>query len=213
MPPSRPCSGLRSIPACAGAPVSLWKHAPGENTTTVYPRVCGGTFMAMETNSRHTGLSPRVRGHPYSVSSLCNVGRSIPACAGAPAMAIPSRQLLTVYPRVCGGTRLGRTQAVAQVGSIPACAGAPVKHAPGENTTTVYPRVCGGTLPMSTSRGPALRSIPACAGAPRRGPWLLKSIQVYPRVCGGTPLLLAALRFLQRVYPRVCGGTCYALPV
>ena len=51
---------LRSIPACAGEPhhgvVSL-------NLFRVYPRVCGGTAVAISAFASVTGLSPRVRGN------------------------------------------------------------------------------------------------------------------------------------------------------
>ena len=54
---------LRSIPACAGEPPGLGDdHSPGG----VYPRVCGGTPRAVRLFLPGTGLSPRVRGNPYT---------------------------------------------------------------------------------------------------------------------------------------------------
>ena len=52
------------------------------------------------------GLSPRVRGN-RSIDGVNGIGlRSIPACAGEPTIANPLKIFYTVYPRVCGGTKL-----------------------------------------------------------------------------------------------------------
>ena len=70
-----------SIPACAGEPDPA---AAASKTTTVYPRVCGGTEAVIEDTCDTTGLSPRVRGnHSTSPTNSCPHG-SIPACAGEP---------------------------------------------------------------------------------------------------------------------------------
>ena len=73
----------RSIPACAGEPAY---DSPSTHATKVYPRVCGGTTVARLSNDCVGGLSPRVRGNP----AICPAGnvwrRSIPACAGEPAV-------------------------------------------------------------------------------------------------------------------------------
>ena len=50
-----------SIPACAGEPR---RYALIYATTRVYPRVCGGTYDAIDANRFTVGLSPRVRGNP-----------------------------------------------------------------------------------------------------------------------------------------------------
>ena len=114
---------------------------------------------------RFQGLSPRVRGNPGGVGSGCCVERSIPACAGEPALAVRLPWPSGVYPRVCGGTR-GRFRLLrrfrglsprvrgnqplrrlrkSRPGSIPACAGEPIHAYTGPNRRGVYPRVCGGT--------------------------------------------------------------------
>ena len=49
-----------SIPACAGEPSTRSASSP---TSTVYPRVCGGTSTSISTPLTGTGLSPRVRGN------------------------------------------------------------------------------------------------------------------------------------------------------
>ena len=52
---------IRSIPACAGKPVS---HPSGILVVRVYPRVCGEAGIIVCTDSHDEGLSPRVRGSP-----------------------------------------------------------------------------------------------------------------------------------------------------
>ena len=51
-----------------------------------------------------SGLSPRVRGNPPSLTPVKKAMRSIPACAGEPSSASPGSSRPRVYPRVCGGT-------------------------------------------------------------------------------------------------------------
>ena len=92
----------RSIPACAGEPAVYRGRKPARQ---VYPRVCGGTFLATFSVTFVVGLSPRVRGKPGHY-------RRRPCAAG-------------VYPRVCGGT-LGTVPPPCKGNrSIPACAGEP----------------------------------------------------------------------------------------
>ena len=140
---------------------------------TVYPRVCGGTWIARQALATYPGLSPRVRGNRAPCPRHRGKVRSIPACAGEPALLSPPAFCGWVYPRVCGGTiaipipavkRQGLSPrvrgnpnilsaAAPLIGSIPACAGEPVAvPAPGRHTR-VYPRVCGGTLPAPTAGG------------------------------------------------------------
>ena len=69
----------RSIPACAGEPLSCGRWAMGRK---VYPRVCGGTEFTPAGSRHSSGLSPRVRGNPDKASANGNRPRSIPACAG-----------------------------------------------------------------------------------------------------------------------------------
>ena len=57
----------RSIPACAGSPVSPESAA---RTTEVYPRVCGVTRSRTPSICVRRGLSPRVRGHPKGIEGL-----------------------------------------------------------------------------------------------------------------------------------------------
>ena len=121
------------------------------------PGVANGTVDANQTlyqgvqEQWHQGLSPRVRGNqPHHVPGAVCLA-SIPACAGEPVSGMPTRVVIEVYPRVCGGTfpaclrqglalglsprvrgnrqRAGK-KGLSYVGcpwSIPACAGEPFK--------------------------------------------------------------------------------------
>ena len=90
-----------SIPAWAGEPGS---RSILMRSTGVYPRVGGGTGVPFHPDEEYWGLSPRGRGNPtVSTPSPFFLG-SIPAWAGEPALAMAARIILTVYPRVGGGT-------------------------------------------------------------------------------------------------------------
>ena len=213
----------RSIPACAGEPGG---HCRASHRRRVYPRVCGGTHHKFLVEMVKPGLSPRVRGNRGSRSRMRQRRRSIPACAGEP----DKRARLTtdgmVYPRVCGGTLLGRRLMNPMIGlsprvrgnrssatsarnsgrSIPACAGEPPQHYITIWHDGVYPRVCGGTrafrLPSGASTGlsPRVRGNRGrrCDPARRAG-----SIPA----CAGEPTWWLNRRCTPGVYPRVCGGT------
>ncbi len=71
----------RSIPACAGEPLSCAALMKGG---AVYPRVCGGTFTTQVEQNADYGLSPRVRGNLLLDDLHAAPNRSIPACAGEP---------------------------------------------------------------------------------------------------------------------------------
>ncbi len=72
---------VRSIPACAGEPGTLWPSRP---SATVYPCVCGGTRSGHVAAVDSPGLSPRVRGNRKITKQHSISNRSIPACAGEP---------------------------------------------------------------------------------------------------------------------------------
>ena len=73
--------------------------------------------------------------------------------------------LVRVYPRTCGGTRIDPPGWTSHGG--------------------LSPHVRGNPIPWSSAwRGP--RSIPARAGEPYRLLLLLAGPRVYPRTCGGT---------------------------
>ena len=95
------CRSIRSIPACAGEPVSLrtkiW-------LLRVYPRVCGGTTSRPISRPTEKGLSPRVRGNRTPRRRAPTLIGSIPACAGEPCPPVSRPSTSPVYPRVCGGT-------------------------------------------------------------------------------------------------------------
>ena len=91
-----------SIPACAGEPMDGSAFIVGR---TVYPRVCGGTGDVPFLELCREGLSPRVRGNPSGPGLRPGSAGSIPACAGEPVNCKLGVRVLTVYPRVCGGTQ------------------------------------------------------------------------------------------------------------
>ena len=213
----------RSIPACAGEPISLSFRASG---CMVYPRVCGGTEEQPREETRKWGLSPRVRGNHWHGYCLGRVERSIPACAGEPPEQVMQPCPLTVYPRVCGGTfssplqppvRRGlsprvrgnpppRIETPPRIGSIPACAGEPqeILHRPCR--LSVYPRVCGGTLwePYSL---PYIQGLsPRVRGNLILPPDTSREARSIP-ACAGEPIVPQTVPNLTMVYPRVCGGT------
>ena len=76
----------RSIPACAGEPNEIRQWA---SLLWVYPRVCGGTSRDEFLGHSCSGLSPRVRGNPVGDLGSHRCLRSIPACAGEPALPLP----------------------------------------------------------------------------------------------------------------------------
>ena len=133
---------VRSIPACAGEPVV---GRPVFYASRVYPRVCGGTFIEAPSADYLGGLSPRVRGNrPAGPVAPANP-RSIPACAGEPAVSGMARRGMGVYPRVCGGTCLQYDNERVQYGLSPRVRGNPHR---------------------SPCISPKIGSIPACAGEP-----------------------------------------------
>ncbi len=213
----------RSIPACAGEPSTA--RADGRERG-VYPRVCGGTLASPLIASPTLGLSPRVRGNLISVVLHRYYGGSIPACAGEPHQSAAAARMLTVYPRVCGGTnfeaidkrlRQGLSprvrgnhhhddQPVDPWRSIPACAGEPTPGVPRSILETVYPRVCGGT-PDSSRRQTRVKGLsPRVRGNLQAGAAVTPSKRSIP-ACAGEPRHHGQPGRGHAVYPRVCGGT------
>ena len=90
-----------SIPAYAGEP---GLPRPEGTRAKVYPRVCGGTQDTRAPAVAFAGLSPRMRGNHNELRVQIHQGRSIPAYAGEPGLAIRRFHPQSVYPRVCGGT-------------------------------------------------------------------------------------------------------------
>ena len=216
-------AGLRSIPACAGEPATRrFRSTLG----MVYPRVCGGTWVARSGSLWVAGLSPRVRGNLTRMLAEAHAERSIPACAGEPMQSGFQRCRLGVYPRVCGGTptrsvacrqvtglsprvrgnRRGGGDDDAVQRSIPACAGEPGARTDSRPSGPVYPRVCGGTRrPASLARFRAGLS-PRVRGNHPRQALVQRGLGSIP-ACAGEPFLVGYARIRLEVYPRVCGGT------
>ena len=213
----------RSIPACAGEPFRPpASPIPGK----VYPRVCGGTQVAIDILPGTPGLSPRVRGNLRRIAEASGGAGSIPACAGEPHGLKAGGTLDRVYPRVCGGTNdvgnhqpavgglsprvrgnpVGTNEPIPGHRSIPACAGEPVGNCRPACRPWVYPRVCGGTHPPAIVPCKCWGLSPRVRGNPPR--------QCSPRhrnrsipACAGEPMRMRRPDGWRRVYPRVCGGT------
>ena len=179
---SQPSADKRSIPACAGEPPGLmaWVWSGG-----VYPRVCGGTALPQHAGGGARGLSPRVRGNPFTAKSRPVIYGSIPACAGEPVFWGRPSIMRRVYPRVCGGTRFSSR--------VFSC------------LSGLSPRVRGNPPPRPR-RLYAHRSIPACAGEPQGARPPPYPYQVYPRVCGGTSASGKLRSAASGLSPRVRGN-------
>ena len=92
---------IGSIPACTGKPTPA---SESDTYRPVYPRVYGETRSLNDSAIGRSGLSPRVRGNPYShIRLLPNYG-SIPACTGKPYLCHTRLRPIWVYPRVYGET-------------------------------------------------------------------------------------------------------------
>ena len=91
----------RSIPARTGEP-SVDAAVPVE--IRVYPRAYGGTVKDALALDADGGLSPRVRGNPFSDAMRSKWPRSIPARTGEPRFSIEVFVCPAVYPRAYGGT-------------------------------------------------------------------------------------------------------------
>ena len=217
--------GSGSIPACAGEPR---RQRPRQWVCRVYPRVCGGTRRRRGRRARAVGLSPRVRGNLGHTRLSSPLARSIPACAGEPAVIVHQDGVYGVYPRVCGGTldesrycraycglspRVRGNPSLLRAGrsrrwSIPACAGEPCSSSHSWTTARVYPRVCGGTsyspAPILNSRGLS----PRVRGNLAQAAQASNSAGSIP-ACAGEPCGRWTMLWERWVYPRVCGGTRY----
>ena len=218
---------LRSIPACAGEPLST---SLCFGFCKVYPRVCGGTWYRRREISTEQGLSPRVRGNlnlPGQLPAPCG---SIPACAGEPLRGRGRATRMTVYPRVCGGTATMKKSLRSLKGlsprvrgnpesstgissvkrSIPACAGEPPACSPVSAGLRVYPRVCGGTVAGACLAHKSIGLSPRVRGNPDVLPAARRYHGSIP-ACAGEPGSEMSNQSMAEVYPRVCGGTALLL--
>ena len=90
-----------SIPACAGEPRSA---AQSRALPGVYPRMRGGTEVALRTWEKPAGLSQHARGNHMAGTGGFDISGSIPACAGEPTDTARRARRTWVYPRMRGGT-------------------------------------------------------------------------------------------------------------
>ncbi len=217
------CQMWRSIPAWAGEPPAPRPPAGGP---AVYPRVGGGTQVAITAACRQSGLSPRGRGNPPDRRPVAGGGGSIPAWAGEPQQGGKSCLMTWVYPRVGGGTSrngsgsepdgglsprgrgnpLVNRSTACSLRSIPAWAGEPAPVDPGSLPPTVYPRVGGGTLPSQRIQRTRLGLSPRGRGNPISSGKSGFNVRSIPAWAGEPPRRASSMNH-WRVYPRVGGGT------
>ena len=191
--------------------------------------MCGGSYPCRNPDCGVSGLSPRARGKQSLGGSGGVAARSIPACAGEARARRSDRQRAGVYPRVCGGSKVGAWPGLSAKGlsprvrgkrlmvpryavgqrSIPACAGEAMAAKQRKKKQAVYPRVCGGSCRRRWSIGntsglsPRVRGKPTAVGRRRN---LARSIPA----CAGEALPQGIPATARRVYPRVCGGSSVA---
>ena len=188
--------------------------------------MCGGTALLSSAGLGVMGLSPRLRGNLHHADQVAPEVRSIPACAGEPALTSMGRLRIQVYPRVCGGTAKApgrkrtcsglsprvrgnhglQPQGLVLGGSIPACAGGPVPQAGASSGFWVYPRVCGGTVPSITRPHTSAGLSPRVRGNRQSTSAGCSQSGSIP-ACAGEPAHRGTGLCPRRVYPRVCGGT------
>ena len=147
-----------------------------------------------------------MRGNPAGVQDADGHPRSIPASAGEPVREAPEHDLLSVYPRECGGTSVTYDSSEKLNGLSPRVRGEPTLAPPAFPVSPVYPRECGGTARKSDTRPTVGGSIPASAGEPDSTPTLPVSSGVYPRECGGTRAPHGATPQGHGLSPRVRGN-------
>ena len=213
----------RSIPACAGEAAAT---RPPAESTTVYPRVCGGSGLSTGLSRPEEGLSPRVRGKLAMAYGAAYWGGSIPACAGEAAGGDVDVGHQRVYPRVCGGSvhlcrlhgderglsprvrgkRTWHSPPPTPAGSIPACAGEAAPPAAPFALGQVYPRVCGGSQRKDGGIAPPVGLSPRVRGKHRPHRPNRPTRWSIP-ACAGEARGNRQPQGVQPVYPRVCGGS------
>ena len=152
--------------------------------------------------------------------------RSIPACAGEPAIYRAYKAGQPVYPRLCGGTiahlrqrqqydglsppvrgnRPSRHPQIHSARSIPACAGEPGRVAGHRSPRGVYPRLCGGTWRQAAQAAGRPGLSPPVRGNPAPAPDAAAAGGSIP-ACAGEPGRQRGGAGGRGVYPRLCGGT------
>ena len=217
------------IPANAGEPDLAGVDCLDQGA---YPRERGGTGDGTLHQVAGLGLSPRTRGN-----LLCWINRGvwsgpIPANAGEPRPARPSRSRLGAYPRERGGTTPGeaasgqtwglspRTRGNLNQallvgnprGPIPANAGEPRKGCHASHSRWAYPRERGGTIDPAWSQSWSQGLSPRTRGNHHRRHWWGRRQGPIP-ANAGEPKRQARTTLHQRAYPRERGGTASWLPV
>ena len=187
--------------------------------------MCGGNGVNNCACGFCGGLSPRVRGKRLTRPFPATRRGSIPACAGETHLGTNPRGHQQVYPRVCGGNRVGATHPQYPQGlsprvrgkrapkarvtagrrSIPACAGETHRRTAKSQEHRVYPRVCGGNASVQSAARPANGLSPRVRGKPCSSASRYGTPRSIP-ACAGETCCWPVAQWSARVYPRVCGG-------
>ena len=211
----------RSIPACAGKPITFVRLQPA---CRVHPRVCGEALDRRAVRGPDAGPSPRVRGSPVRPRPAAPTAGSIPACAGKPATRSISIVRSRVHPRVCGeadvqtrggktvegpsprvrGSPRSRPRRRGNLGSIPACAGKPGRRGHRARHPPVHPRVCGEAARCRRRRLAGWGPSPRVRGSPLGGAVKGRGVGSIP-ACAGKPAVRQPAGRGDTVHPRVCG--------
>ena len=162
----------------------MYLGVTGEGASGLSPRGRGNHAPRLE-RLRWLRSIPAWAGEPLLPLAPCHCDRSIPAWAGEPLVALHLQSLMTVYPRVGGGTSIEASLTRPYLG--------------------LSPRGRGNPIGPFARRGVA-RSIPAWTGEPGSRASLVVSHRVYPRVGGGTPVTLAARKDVIGLSPRGRGN-------
>ena len=135
----------------------------------------------------NVGLSPRVRGNRVLIDVAQHGVRSIPACAGEPAVRSANGYVRRSIPACAGEPGVG---ALRRVPNRVVCGGTDTHGAKAARDVGLSPRVRGNHLskPAKASQGLS----PRVRGNRDTSP--SSSLGVYPRVCGGTSHRLSPLQ-------------------
>ncbi len=219
---------VRSIPACAGEPIS---RAEVSLFPRVHPRMRGGAAISITTHRLAGGPSPHARGSRVTHVQPLLLERSIPACAGEPLREPCAGEYRQVHPRMRGGAPASVPPVNGRKGpsphargshsppliksiderSIPACAGEPSVQLTAPYMCRVHPRMRGGAARAAFVDHLASGPSPHARGSPSR---LIQAVRLMRSIpaCAGEPYCLLRHSRSSKVHPRMRGGAQYLPP-
>ena len=160
--------------------------------------------MAARASAENSGLSPQVRGTPYTTPQIVSGHRFIPAGAGNTPRPFHRLTPATVYPRRCGEHGGGMSGVNKVIWFIPAGAGNTGSRGPGNRIGSVYPRRCGEHSVRSATSTSMAGLSPQVRGTQSPTHWRRSGSRFIPAGAGNTPTSVDLSRRIA-VYPRRCG--------